>query len=108
MSAEESQRESMPVDVVIAGAGPAGLSAAIRLKQLDSNLDVVVLEKGSEVGAHILSGAAVASGTGLANQLRGSSAKSPSTPASRHQSSAEPSASPRVWSLCMSIRRAES
>jgi len=44
-------------DVLIVGAGPAGLSAAIRLKQLDSNLSVVVLEKGSEVGAHILSGA---------------------------------------------------
>ncbi|MGV3555005.1 MAG: electron transfer flavoprotein-ubiquinone oxidoreductase [Croceibacterium sp.] len=49
----------MPVDVVIVGAGPAGLAAAIRLKQLNDALEVVVLEKGSEVGAHILSGAVI-------------------------------------------------
>ncbi len=57
------ERESMEFDVVIVGAGPAGLSTACRLMQLanekEQELTVCVVEKGSEVGAHILSGAVV-------------------------------------------------
>ncbi|WP_180897639.1 electron transfer flavoprotein-ubiquinone oxidoreductase [Martelella soudanensis] len=59
MNEDLPERESMDFDVVIVGAGPAGLAAAIRLKQVNEELSVVVLEKGAEVGAHILSGAVV-------------------------------------------------
>ena len=58
-TAELPAREAMEFDTVIVGAGPAGLAAAIRLKQLAPDKSVVVVEKGSEVGAHILSGAVI-------------------------------------------------
>ena len=58
-AADVPAREAMEFDVVIVGAGPAGLTAAIRLKQLAPETSVVVVEKGSEVGAHILSGAVI-------------------------------------------------
>ena len=55
----ESAREQMEFDVVIVGAGPSGLAAAIRLKQLAPDAAICVVEKGVEVGAHILSGAII-------------------------------------------------
>src|SRR5579862_8114788 len=58
-TSELPAREAMEFDTVIVGAGPAGLAAAIRLKQLAPDKSVVVVEKGSEVGAHIISGAVI-------------------------------------------------
>src|SRR3712207_7735413 len=54
---ETEQREAMEFDVLIVGGGPSGLAAAIRLKQVAPDLSVCLVEKGSEIGAHILSGA---------------------------------------------------
>ena len=59
MEAELPAREAMEFDVVVVGAGPSGLAAAIKLKQINPDTSVVIVEKGSEVGAHILSGAVI-------------------------------------------------
>ncbi|MDE0723867.1 MAG: electron transfer flavoprotein-ubiquinone oxidoreductase [Alphaproteobacteria bacterium] len=56
-TAFRTDREFMPYDVVVVGAGPSGLSFSIKMKQLNPELNVCILEKGSEVGAHLLSGA---------------------------------------------------
>ena len=65
MNSAEIEREIMEYDVIVVGAGPAGLACAIRLKQLKEELSVAVIEKGAEIGAHILSGAVIEPGTTL-------------------------------------------
>ena len=62
MNETATEREIMEYDVIIVGAGPAGLACAIRLKQLKPDLMVAVIEKGAEVGVHILSGAVIEPG----------------------------------------------
>ena len=62
MTETANEREVMEYDIIIVGAGPAGLSCAIRLKQLNQDLMVAVIEKSAEIGAHILSGAVIEPG----------------------------------------------
>ena len=93
-TADLPAREAMEFDVVIVGAGPAGLAAAIRLKQVAPDTSVVVVEKGSEVGAHILSGAVIdpVGLDGLAARMarRGHASSRPRSPTTASMRSGRP------------------